>query len=1111
MQNHNKTSPPLAIWAFLGAMSLFWGSAYAVPKISISSAALNKNGVLAVKGSFSVAKGEAVPHDKQLQLLHGDGGVLGNAILNTNSKQNFSFTIPKDQVGVKPCSVSLSVAGLTASKNVAGAPKDCSLIPTCQIISPKPTQELASGVGKPLSFKGAAQLKDKKAGPLKYEWDFSGGAVGQPMALGLGRFYGDGHPTSTDATVTFVRDDSYYRTRFIATDAKGRRCEASMMVKIGDPVSGPASAKALADASVKSAPLRGNELNGAANEVVVLPFGEWSMSHDGDMKSVRNGYMTWNPMTTSMNAYAYKKALKPVSLGIDALQLRYSAASNPFDPVGAQSINTTSRNYPLTADNDLFSAAIQKTDIWNLSGDRSKREPGSAAYTIIDNLKDASGKLVPYDVDTAAYRKASWILDRYFTFSIPDPANPGKTKSVAGIEPEIDEGPIRAYSNNGVKTVVNDPNNHVDHGRYMPGKAKPYEVNEPQAFSTAAGISTMTTMGSTSMSGVTAPNATTTVIDDRWKASQIPITGIDDQGRDNPFNLLRVEAVDKMGNIVAKTDGVLSSGRDFHCRECHAKGGLAAPNNPPQTKAACRGSAFGLVSDARRVANKRAPYPACEEKPRLFSVADMGGIPGNPFDEEYVAEMNAESLHEFYDGFYMLTNIQHGTINSTSGKVNGDRPMNCWGCHFSAYQADSFGRAWSDGGRNGVNDAAFYPDYSVSMHRFHGELEWNEAKDGIKRVASGMYARFDWRSGTKKRAANANLNPNTLFPVFDKDGKQLPMEENCLKCHGGKREQHYRDRMFTAGVTCYDCHGDMLAMGGAFTKTDGRPGVKDPTSATDTSGERHDLFRTPWYDEPDCGSCHTGKGKEAVLKTAFDPLQPAQMSRKPDLTNPDAARFAVVPHVKKTVTMGATKPYNLVTQAFENFNEPLVIDAPVFRAGKDTHGNVACAACHGAAHEIWPNRDPKANDNVTAVQLQGHTGTILECNVCHTADAFKIETDLDGGVYSGTSKAGILGGPHNMHPVNDPYWWKTAGDGTKGGWHNNYAKIAGEKGEDQCAACHGSDHKGTRLSKTPVERDFINEKGKAVHVAANTPISCDLCHSIEKSCTASPAAAGCGK
>jgi mono/diheme cytochrome c family protein len=292
----------------------------------------------------------------------------------------------------------------------------------------------------------------------------------------------------------------------------------------------------------------------------------------------------------------------------------------------------------------------------------------------------------------------------------------------------------------------------------------------------------------------------------------------------------------------------------------------------------------------------------------------------------------------------------------------------------------------------------------------------------------------------------------------------------------------------------------MLAMGGAFTKTDGRPGVKDPSSATDTTGEKHDLFRTPWYDEPDCGSCHTGKGQSAVLKTAFDPLQPAQMSFKPDLTDPDQSRFAVTPRVQKTMTIRATKPYNLVTQAFESFDEELKIDAPVFRAGKDTHGNVACAACHGAAHAIWPNRDPKANDNVTALQLQGHTGTLLECNVCHDKDSFKNETDLDGSaLYSGDPKAGILGGPHNTHPVNDPFWYQKAGDGGNGGWHNNYASKSGRNGEDQCAACHGADHKGTRLSKTPVDRVFkvmVKNKAKTVKVAAGAQIGCNLCHDI---------------
>ena len=1112
MKGENNSFHWIRWTVFLGLL-MFGVSIQADPKLSITSASLNKkSGVLVVKGRFSTGKGESLPQDNQLQLLHGDGGVLndqsGAAVFtltpnNKNNKQGFSFVVPKEQLGVKPCSISVSGGGVSTSKKVIGAPKDCGLAPVCKIMTPSLQNGLDSvsyEAGKPVSFNGSARLKDKEAAPFTYEWDFSGGAIGQPLTLGNGRSYRDGHPKTADATVTFIRDNSYYRARFAATDAKGRRCEASLMVKIGQPPAAPDSVSAMAAASAKSAPVRGSELSGKTDDVVVLPFEQWSMTHDGDMKSIGNGQMNFNPLVTSMNAYAFKKALKPLSLGIDDLELRYSAASNPQDPVGPRSINTTSRNYPLTTSNDLLSAEIQKTDIWNTFGsekdsDRtaggSYRVAGTASYAILDNLKDASGNPVTYQVDTAAYRKTPWIMERYFTFSIPDTANPGKTLSVRGVAPDLDEGAVRAYMKDGVRTMVDDPNN-TDHGRYMPGKNKPYEVNEPQDFS-----------------GFNSPawnpyTSTFVASDDNWwKANQIPITGIDDQGRVNPFNLLRVEAVDKGGSTLAKTDGVLSSGRDFHCRECHAKGGIAAPENPPHTKAACRGSAFGLVSDARRVANKRAPYPACEEKPRLFSVADIGGIPGNPFDEEYVASMNAESLHEFYDGFYMVTNMLHGTINSTTGKVNGDRPMNCWGCHFSAYQADSFGRKWSDGGRNNVDDAAYYADFSVTMHRFHGELMWNDKKDGIKRKENGMYARYDWRSGDKKRTANANLNPETLFPIFDQSGNQLPMEENCLKCHGGKREQHYRDRMFTAGVTCYDCHGDMLAMGGAFTKTDGKPGIKDPISAEDTNGQKHDLFRTPWYDEPDCGACHTGKGSEAVLKTAFDPLQPAQMSFKPDLNDPDAARFAVIPRVKKTIVMSATKPYNIEKQTFESFDEELKIDAAVFREGKDSHGNVACAACHGAAHAIWPNRDPKANDNLTALQLQGHTGTILECNVCHTADSFKNKDDLDGSLtYSGDPKPGILGGPHNTHPVNDPYWWKNS-EGGNGGWHNEYAKMSGKNGEDQCAACHGADHKGTRLSKTPVERVFINAKAKGVKkkvvVPAGTQISCDLCHSLEKS------------
>lgn len=46
------------------------------------------------------------------------------------------------------------------------------------------------------------------------------------------------------------------------------------------------------------------------------------------------------------------------------------------------------------------------------------------------------------------------------------------------------------------------------------------------------------------------------------------------------------------------------------------------------------------------------------------------------------------------------------------------------------------------------------------------------------------------------------------------------------------------------------------------------------------------------------------------------------------------------------------------------------------------HGGIYCEACHNSTHAIAPARD--FNDNVQALSLQGHTGTIDQCTVCHS-------------------------------------------------------------------------------------------------------------------------------
>lgn len=255
-------------------------------------------------------------------------------------------------------------------------------------------------------------------------------------------------------------------------------------------------------------------------------------------------------------------------------------------------------------------------------------------------------------------------------------------------------------------------------------------------------------------------------------------------------------------------------------------------------------------------------------------------------------------------------------------------------------------------------------------------------------------------------------------------GEGIPMEQNCFNCHPGKITQCFRGAMYTAGQKCDDCHGDMLAMGGEFPLL--------------TTGEA----REPWADEPKCSACHSGHGSDPIGTLAYDPGDPA--ATPIELAN---SRFAENP-------------------------------GTLYRNSLDNHAGIACEACHGSPHAIWPNRDLNANDNVAAIQLQGHAGTVSECTVCHEQNSFP---------------NGTLDGPHGMHPVNDPNWIKSKGDF----YHEDF--VWGN-GKDQCATCHGADHRGTRLSRVPVDRVLRDADGVVrATLAAGDIVSCDLCHSLDKS------------
>jgi hypothetical protein len=235
----------------------------------------------------------------------------------------------------------------------------------------------------------------------------------------------------------------------------------------------------------------------------------------------------------------------------------------------------------------------------------------------------------------------------------------------------------------------------------------------------------------------------------------------------------------------------------------------------------------------------------------------------------------------------------------------------------------------------------------------------------------------------------------------------------CYFCHPGKNTKCLRGAMATAGLDCQDCHGGMLAVGGFYNlKTTGQP-------------------RQPWIDLPKCQSCHTGDaldhtGISLILRRTYSRSDPAATPR-----------------------LAANQRYA------ENVDT-------LFRFSLG-HGGVACQACHGSPHAEWPVREG-ANDNITAQKIQGHTGVISECTVCH-----------------GTATPLTLNGPHGLHPINDPDW-------------NLFHLILYYSSQANCQTCHGVNLEGTVLGRAAADRNLIDYNHQPKFIAKGTVISCDLCH-----------------
>jgi hypothetical protein len=274
--------------------------------------------------------------------------------------------------------------------------------------------------------------------------------------------------------------------------------------------------------------------------------------------------------------------------------------------------------------------------------------------------------------------------------------------------------------------------------------------------------------------------------------------------------------------------------------------------------------------------------------------------------------------------------------------------------------------------------------------------------------------------------------------------------------------------MATAGLACQDCHGGMAQVGNDFSRnvSPGNPGVFILAGDYYTNPATP---RVPWANEPLCQSCHTGdvlrnlSGSPGVIKSG-DGLRLLQAYRTTDAN---------------------AKPIVASNRRFaENQSGSKQV---LYRLSKG-HGGLLCESCHGSTHAEWPNPDPNANDNVAADQLQGHSGTITECQACHGAASFRVDNFLREFDANGWMK-----GPHGMHPVADGMWGDKHGEVFK-----NSATPAGT-----CESCHGAQLQGSPLARTAADRNLEckespNCRGDRIQLAKGTQVSCSLCHKLPR-------------
>ncbi len=496
-----------------------------------------------------------------------------------------------------------------------------------------------------------------------------------------------------------------------------------------------------------------------------------------------------------------------------------------------------------------------------------------------------------------------------------------------------------------------------------------------------------------------------------------------------PFNTLQAQVIDGQGRLVTNATGITvsyeavadpqgsinksSAGKtDFWTFAKELYGGSSTPDT-------------GLTGN-NMPGSSNAPQPMHFDSTARKFVAE--GIPITPYDD-------GRHIRPYPMMRVVVRDAGNQELAATKVVLPVSDEMDCTVCHASGSGPDA------EPGAGWVWDRNWQRDYRLNVLRLHDELQ----KGNPKYAAALQQANYS-SSGLYHTVVNGNkpilcarchlsnalpgsgisgVSPLTQAmhgfhahvkdPLTNKTLDDSTNRASCYRCHPGSETGCLRGAMGAAvasngdrSMQCQDCHGSMSAVGSV---------------------------REGWLDQPACQSCHTGtavrNNGQIRYTTVFDGTTRRVAVDQTFATNPD------VP----------SKGFDL------------------YRFSKG-HGNLACEACHGSTHAIYPSSH--GNDNVQSRDLQQHVGTLVECMSCHAQ-----------------RPASGLNGPHGMHE-------------TGAEWVDHHGDYAEHNGTAGCMPCHGTDYRGTELARMHDDRTFTTKFGtKRFFRGAN--VSCYACHNGPRS------------